>query len=104
MYRATSAAVYGPSWISLSRTPARRSPRAYGLRTATHPTGYAPAYGERPRKRRPTVDPVTNLQSPSAAIDDDAPVRRYTRTDTTDYAAERHLVSSISPIRMGEMQ
>lgn len=99
MYRATSAALYGPSWISPSRTPARRSPRAYGLRTATNPTGYVPAYGERPRKRRPTVDPVTNLEAPSAAMDEDAPVRRYTRTDTTDYAAERH---SVGVIRMAE--
>lgn len=102
MYRATSAAMYGPSWIDLGRVPARRPRRAYSLRTSLSDDGWRPAYGERPRKRRPTVDPVTNLEAPSAAIDDDAPVRRYTRTDTTDYAAERHLVSGISPIRMAE--
>jgi hypothetical protein len=96
MSRASSASVYGSSWIDLGRVPARRSRRAYGLRTASHPDGWAPA-GARARRRAPreTVD-ADGILSPVTADDDDAPVRRYVRTD---YAAERH---AAGVIRMGD--
>ena len=93
MSRATSAGVYGPSWISPARTPMVTARRAYGLRTASHPDGWAPAYGSRPRrKRREVVDPTTGLLAPIAPVDDDAPVRRYVRTD---YATERRAAGVI---------
>ena len=93
MSRATSAEVYGPSWIDPARTPRTTARRAYGLRTASHPDGWAPAYVSRPRrKRREVVDPTTGLLAPIAPVDDDAPVRRYVRTD---YAAERHAAGVI---------
>lgn len=96
MGRATSAGVYGPSWIDLGRQPARSARRAYGLRTASHPDGWAPAYGKRPRRaKREVVDPTTGLIAPVAPVDDDAPVRRYVRTEVTDYAAERHAAGVI---------
>ncbi len=97
MSRASSASVYGSSWIDLGRVPARRSRRAYGLRTASHPDGWAPS-GARARRRTPreTIDPTTGVLSPVAADDEDAPVRRYVRTD---YAAERQRAGII---RMGE--
>jgi hypothetical protein len=88
----------------LGRVPARRSRRAYGLRTASHPDGWAPS-GARARRRTPreTIDPTTGVLSPVAADDEDAPVRRYVRetpaVDRIDYAAERRLVE---PIKMGE--
>lgn len=103
MSRATSASVYGPSWIDLSRTPARRARRAYGLRTPSHPDGWAPA-GARARTRAPreTVN-ADGVLSPVTADNDDAPVRRYVRevpvVDRIDYAAERRMVQ---PIRLGE--
>jgi len=103
MSRASSASVYGSSWIDLGRVPARRSRRAYGLRTASHPDGWAPA-GARARRRTPreTVD-ADGILSPVTADDDDAPVRRYVRevhaVDRIDYAAERRLVE---PIKLGE--
>lgn len=97
MSRASSAGIYGPSWIDPSRTPARRVRRAYGLRTASNPDGWVPAYGSRPvsvrNRPRPVTDPVTNLVGPSD--DDDAPVVRY----RTDHAAERRVAGVI---RMGE--
>lgn len=97
MSRATSAGVYGPSWINLARQPMVTARRAYGLRTASHPDGWAPAYGSRPRrKRREVVDPSTGLLAPIAPADDDAPIRRYVGPD---YAAERRLVE---PIKLGE--
>lgn len=92
MSRATSAGVYGPSWIDPGRVAAKRS-RAYALRTPGNAGGWAPAYGSRPRrKRREVVDPTTGLLAPIAPVDDDAPVRRYVRTD---YAAERHAAGVI---------
>lgn len=103
MSRASSASVYGSSWIDLGRVPARRSRRAYGLRTASHPDGWAPS-GARARRRTPreTVN-ADGILSPVSALDDDAPVRRYVRevpaVDRIDYAAERRLVE---PIRLGE--
>lgn len=98
MSRATSAGVYGPSWIDAARQPMVTARRAYGLRTASHPDGWAPAYVSRPRKRRTpreTMDPTTGLLEPLTAADEDAPVRRYVREDGPDYAAERRLVSTI---------
>jgi hypothetical protein len=100
MSRATSAGVYGPSWIDPARTPMVAARRAYGLRTASHPDGWAPAYVSRPRrKRREVVDPSTGLLAPLAPVDDDAPVRRYVRSDHAptgpDYAAERRLIQPI---------
>jgi hypothetical protein len=94
MSRATSAGVYGSSWIDLARVPARRSRRAYGLRTASHPDGWAPS-GSRAKKRAPreTVN-ADGILSPVSA-DEDAPVRRY----RPDYATER---LSAGIIRMGE--
>lgn len=93
MARATSAGVYGPSWINPARTPMVAARRAYGLRTASHPDGWAPAYGSRPRrKRREVVDPTTGLLAPLAPVDDDAPLRRYVGPD---YAAERKLIKPI---------
>lgn len=95
MSRATSAGIYGSSWIDLGRTPARRARRAYGLRTSSSPDGWVPAYGSRPgRKARPAVDPTTNLIGPPD--DDDATLMVRPRTD---YADERR---SAGVIRMGE--
>lgn len=91
MGRATSAGVYGSSWIDLGRVPARSARRAYGLRTPNCPDGWVSA-GGRARKRRVSVDPSTNLVEPIATADEDAPVRRYVRTD---YAAERHAAGVI---------
>lgn len=92
MSRATSASVYGSSWIDLGRVPARRSRRAYGLRTASHPDGWAPA-GARARARAPReVVNADGILSPVTADDDDAPVRRYVRTD---YASERRAAGII---------
>lgn len=98
MGRATSATVYGYSAaIDLSRVNARRPRRAYGLRSAGAIDGHYPAYGARPRRSaRPAVDPSTNLQGPTVAIDDDAPLMVRPRTD---YATER---KSAGVIRMGE--
>lgn len=95
MSRATSAGIYGPSWVDPSRTPARRARRAYGLRTGSSPDGWVPA-GSRPagRRVRPVVDPVTNLVGPPD--DDDAPLMVRSRAD---YAGERR---SAGVIRMGE--
>lgn len=98
MSRASSAGIYGPSWIDPSRTPARRVRRAYGLRTASNPDGWVPAYGSRPvsvrNRPRPVTDPVTNLVGP--VDDDDAPLMVRPRID---YAGERRLVP---PIRMAD--
>ncbi len=92
MSRATSAGVYGPSWIDPGRVAAKRS-RAYALRTPGNAGGWAPAYGSRPRrKRREVVDPTTGLLAPIAPVDDDAPLRRYVGPD---YAAERKLIKPI---------
>jgi hypothetical protein len=95
MSRASSASVYGSSWIDLGRVPARRSRRAYGLRTASHPDGWAPS-GARAKKRAPreTVN-ADGILSPVSALDDDAPVIRY----RPDYATERR---SAGIIPMGE--
>lgn len=92
MSRATSAGVYGPSWIDAGRVAAKRT-RVYALRTPGNMAGYAPAYGTRPRRqRREVVDPTTGLLAPIAPVSDDEPVRRYVRTD---YAAERHAAGVI---------
>lgn len=92
MRRATSATVYGPSWIDASRQPMVTARRAYGLRTASHPDGWAPAYGRRPTRRtRREVIGTDGLVAPVAPVADDAPVRRY----RPDYAAERKSVPAI---------
>jgi len=94
MSRATSAGVYGSGTpTDLSRVPWKRPARAYGLRSGSSTTGYYPAYGRKPRRttRKEVVDTVTNLVAP-AVSDDDAPIRRYVRTD---YDAERKLVPTI---------
>jgi len=96
MRRATSATVYGPSWIDASRQPMVTARRAYGLRTASNPDGYAPAYGRKPARRpRREVIGSDGLVAPVATVADDAPVIRYTRVD---YETER---KSVEPIRMG---
>ena len=92
MRRATSATVYGPSWIDPARQPMVTARRAYGLRTASHPDGWAPAYGRRPtRSTRREVIGTDGLVAPVAPVADDAPVRRY----RPDYAAERKSVPAI---------
>lgn len=100
MARATSAGLYGSGTpTDLSRVNWTRAPRAYGLRSQSSTSGYYPSYGSRPRQRRQArtvVDPVTNMAMPVAAIDDDAPIRTYVRTD---YASERRTAGTI---RMAE--
>ena len=92
MSRASSATVYGPSWIDASRQPERTARRAYGLRTASNPDGWAPAYGSRPRRRqRREVIGSDGLVAPVATVADDAPVIRY----RPDHAAERHAAGVI---------
>jgi len=96
MRRATSATVYGPSWIDPARQPMVTARRAYGLRTASHPDGWAPAYGRRPTRRtRREVIGTDGLVAPVAPVADDAPVRRY----RPDYADERR---SVGVIRMAD--
>ena len=99
MSRATSAGVYGSGTpTDLSRVPWKRPARAYGLRSGSSTTGYYPAYGRKPRRttRKEVVDTVTNLVAPVVPDDDDAPIRRYVRTD---YDAER---KSVGTIRMAD--
>lgn len=92
MRRATSATVYGPSWIDASRQPMVTARRAYGLRTASHPDGYAPAYISRPtRRQRREVIGTDGLVAPVATVAEDAPVIRY----RPDYASERHAAGVI---------
>lgn len=53
MSRATSASLYGSKApVDVSRMPARRAPRAYGLRSESAPSGWYSA-GARPSKPRP---------------------------------------------------
>ena len=98
MSRATSAGVYGSGTpTDLSRVPWSRPARAYGLRSGSSTTGYYSSYGSRPKSRtsrKETVDATTNLVAP--AVDDDAPIRRFVRTD---HEAERR---SAGVIRMGD--
>ena len=87
---------YGPGGTptDLGRVPYRATPRAYGLRSASMPTGYVAPYGRKPRAtRKETINPTTNL----VQHDDDAPRRKYVRsvTEVTDYAAERKAVGTI---------
>ena len=98
MRRATSATVYGPSWIDPARQPMVTARRAYGLRTASHPDGWAPAYGRRPTRRtRREVVGTDGLVAPVAPVAEDAPVRRFVRVD---FEAER---KSVAPIPMGTL-
>jgi len=99
MSRATSASVYGSGTpTDLARVPAARPARNYGLRSGSSVTGYYPAYGSRPkakRTRKEVVDATSNLVQP-AVVDDDAPIRRFVRTD---HDAER---KSAGTIRMAD--
>ena len=99
MSRATSAGVYGSGTpTDLSRVPWSRPARAYGLRSGSSTTGYYSSYGARPKSRtsrREKVDAATNLVAP-AVLDDDAPIRRFVRTD---HDAERKTAGTI---RMGD--
>ena len=77
----------------LGRMPAMRPRQAHSLRTGPRDDGWRSAGGVRSNKRKTVkVDPVSNLVAPVADVDDDAPVRKYVRTD---YAAERRLVGTI---------
>ena len=84
----------GGTPTDLGRVPYRATPRAYGLRSASMPTGYVAPYGRKPRAtRKETISATTNLVEHV----EDAPIRKYVRsvTEVTDYAAERKSVGTI---------
>ena len=98
MSRATSATVYGTSRLDLGRMPAT-SRRAYGLRSAGSMDGYYPAYGRKPRRKRPAV--VDGIEQPLAGPEnEDAPRPKFTKgaapsQDRTDWDALRHTAGTI---------
>jgi hypothetical protein len=94
--KASSATVYGPSWINLSRVPAKRSRRSHGLRSAGHPDGWYSS-GVKAIRRKPTVG-ANGLVEPMAGPEsDDVVLRAFIRTD---YASERRAAGTI---RMGDL-
>lgn len=67
MARATSAGLYGSKPpVDEARMPAKRAPRAYGLRSESSPTGWysAGARPSKPRPSRPKSGPVTSNRKP----------------------------------------
>jgi hypothetical protein len=94
--KATSSTVYGPSWISLSRVPAKRSRMSHGLRTAGHPDGWYPS-GKSAIRRKPKVG-ASGLVEPVAGPESgDVVLQAFIRTD---YASERRTAGTI---RMGDL-
>lgn len=82
MRRATSASVYGQSWIDVSRVPARRSPRAYGLRSESAPDGwYAPARMPRKPKRAVVTDANGIILAPGEYEDHTVPTGVFVESD-----------------------
>lgn len=82
---------YGGARLDLGRMPVTRR-HTYGLRSESSVDGWY-AGPRNPRKRRETVDPVTNLIGP--ADDDDTPVRRGGTAPRVDYDSERHAAGVI---------
>lgn len=82
MGRATSASVYGSSWIDVARVPARRSARAYGLRSESAPDGwYAPARMPRKPKRAVVTDANGIILAPGEIEDYVVPSGAYVESD-----------------------
>ena len=94
--KATSSTVYGPSWISLARVPAKRSRMAHGLRTAGHPDGWYPS-GKPASRRKPKVDASGMVEPLAGPESEDIVLASFVRTD---YASERRACGTI---RMGEL-
>lgn len=111
MARATSASLYGSRPpVDESRTPARRAPRAYGLRSESAPSGWysagSPIRKSRPRRNGPvtsnmpdpaTVKALAEMAAVAAreAAEEDTPVRRGGSTVRIDTDSERAIVGSI---------
>jgi hypothetical protein len=111
MSRATSAGLFGSKPpVDVSRMPARRAPRAYGLVSESAPSGWYSA-GSPIRKSRPrrngavtsnkpdpaTVKALADLAAVAAreAADEETPVRRGQSAARVDSDAERAIIGSI---------